>query len=358
MPNQGKNVSFQYGTQNNYDNLTTKDSNTFYITSDTKRIYLGKDLYNMPNCVIPVSYYKGESLLYQGFCEYGGNFDATHIYDVEPGHKLVGWIDIHGNPNPRFTFTNVYSPLTLSAVETDETISDTWEQIVENITNNTYKQKYKVGDTKALTINNNRIIMQIAAFDTDILAADNTKTAPITWISRNTLPSPMAMSENITEQKPIDPEYPNWKETCSIYKGWNESDLKNYLETDLLNMLPDVLQNNIIPVKKYTQIIENNDGVQNSSTKITEISTNTIWIPSKYEIYHNYSLEWDTYNDQPMHSALYNELLASGENEGCYYPYSTAWYRGSDVILSIPFFYDSEKDWWLRTSARINQAKA
>ena len=58
MPNQGKNVSFQYGSQEDYDNLNTKDVNTFYITSDTKKIYLGEDVYNMPNCVIPVSYYK------------------------------------------------------------------------------------------------------------------------------------------------------------------------------------------------------------------------------------------------------------------------------------------------------------
>lgn len=41
-----ENISFQKCTQTEYDELITKDSNTFYITTDTQRLYLGDVLYN------------------------------------------------------------------------------------------------------------------------------------------------------------------------------------------------------------------------------------------------------------------------------------------------------------------------
>ena len=40
------NISYLKGTQEDYDELLEKNSNTFYITTDTKRIYLGDELYN------------------------------------------------------------------------------------------------------------------------------------------------------------------------------------------------------------------------------------------------------------------------------------------------------------------------
>jgi hypothetical protein len=40
------NFLVQKGTQEEYDNLIEKDESTLYIITDTKRMYLGNDLYN------------------------------------------------------------------------------------------------------------------------------------------------------------------------------------------------------------------------------------------------------------------------------------------------------------------------
>lgn len=45
MPENNEYVKFGFGTQLKYDALNTKDDNTLYFTTDTKRIYLGKSQY-------------------------------------------------------------------------------------------------------------------------------------------------------------------------------------------------------------------------------------------------------------------------------------------------------------------------
>lgn len=362
MPNQGKNVSFQYGTQNNYDNLTTKDSNTFYITSDTKRIYLGEDLYNMPNCVIPINYYEynnGENyLLYQGFCEYGADFIATDIYPTEIGKKLMGW-DTTPNGSPHFLFENVTSPMSLypivqddpsmcvvtyysqdgntilgteyvnknenaqglatnptkatdslykytflgwnnasnstsinsnilnnitqnldlyavfDAVIKDDTISDSWEEIIANCNNGTYASKYQIGDLKTIyikdDINSNGEIypiqMQVVAINADLLASDDTQTAPVTWISKQVLFSYFRMDHG----------------GQGYLADWATCDIRTYLKNNILLTLPSVVQNNIKEVIKYTN-------KRTDDTTWTTISTTeNIWLPSYREMSNNTS---------------------------------------------------------------------
>lgn len=67
----------------------------------------------------------------------------------------------------------------------EETISDGWSKIVENCQNGTYKDKYKIGDTKIADFGVQGLcMMQIVAFDEDDLA-DGSGKAHITWVSRN-----------------------------------------------------------------------------------------------------------------------------------------------------------------------------
>lgn len=368
MPNQGKNVSFQYGTQNEYDNLTTKDSNTFYITSDTKRLYLGEDLYNMPNCVIPVNYYEyydGENhLLYQGFCEYGADFIATDNLKTEPGTKLIGWHSSYPSTSPySFVFTNMTGALNLYPVLSDETISDSWEQIITNISNKTYKQKYKIGDTKALTLSSSgRMVMQIAAFDSDVLASDESKTAAITWISKYVLPSPHPIAEYVS--------YTDSSGSYSLYDGWNNSDLKYYLQNDLFEELPENLQDAIKSVVKYTKKIENPDSMTNSTNNdiAMESSTNTIWIPSHHEMFYLDSITNDPYHVIPT---------INTELSGCYYPYTEYGGFSQPSLLTRYRTDESHKnlvcrnglqvsgsdyqynfDWWLRSESIIENGIA
>lgn len=41
MPIANNKVNFQYGTQSDYNNLKRKDQNTFYVTTDTNKVYIG-----------------------------------------------------------------------------------------------------------------------------------------------------------------------------------------------------------------------------------------------------------------------------------------------------------------------------
>ena len=45
MPQNNQIVQFYYGTQQEFDNISNKDNNIIYFTTDTKKIYVGNDLY-------------------------------------------------------------------------------------------------------------------------------------------------------------------------------------------------------------------------------------------------------------------------------------------------------------------------
>lgn len=49
MPQNNEQIKFYFGTQQQYNNLLTKDDNAFYIITDTHKIYLGEQLYANPN---------------------------------------------------------------------------------------------------------------------------------------------------------------------------------------------------------------------------------------------------------------------------------------------------------------------
>lgn len=69
----------------------------------------------------------------------------------------------------------------------EETISDGWSKIVENCQNGTYKDKYKIGDTKIADFGSLGLaMMQIVAFDEDDLA-DGSGKAPTTWVSQHAI---------------------------------------------------------------------------------------------------------------------------------------------------------------------------
>ena len=75
---------------------------------------------------------------------------------------------------------NIY-PIDSYPITDFSTISDSWEQIIASIDNQTYSTKYNLGDTKKININGYDVYAQIVAFDTDVLE-DGTTTVPITFI--------------------------------------------------------------------------------------------------------------------------------------------------------------------------------
>ena len=121
------------------------------------------------------------------------------------GYVFAGWHKDSGL-TAAYDFTNfVTGDLTLYAKWTEDrgTIKDSWEQIIASIHDGTYKEKYRVGDTKSLDLGRDGIVeMQIAAFDADE-RADGNGPAAITWISRQPLKTEHRMNPD-RKKNPAD----------------------------------------------------------------------------------------------------------------------------------------------------------
>lgn len=147
---------------------------------------------------------------------------------------------------------------------------DSWDEILANIKNGTYKDKYKIGDKKTCDFaSEGSIIMQIAAFDRDERVDGNGKAA-ITWVGLQTLNTPQPMGSMIT--------------------SWEESSLRKYLNNNAFELLPLCLKNNIVSVWK-------DDGLYATYEKPTE---DKIWIPGFREVfgknrYEIFNTDYDCY---------------------------------------------------------------
>lgn len=138
----------------------------------------------------------------------------------------------------------------------DETISDSWEQILQSQDNGTYNTKYNIGDTKYLVIGDTYVPMQIAAFDKDVLSSDGVSTAKITWISRGasfTFPFSIISDGGVNK--------------------WEDCGCREFLRSTVYNNIDPIVKNRIVDVFKT------------SRNNVNEITTSdNIWIPSKREV--------------------------------------------------------------------------
>ncbi len=135
-------------------------------------------------------------------------------------------------------------------------ISDSWEEIITAGEDGTYIDKYKIGDTKELDLGEEGVIeMELVAFDADELA-DSSGKAPMTWIAKTLL--------NTEYEIRIDNGF------------WPTSDVRKWLHESILPLFPEKVRSNIKEVKKYSYSYSNNE---------TNSSSDTIWIPSRREMY-------------------------------------------------------------------------
>ena len=156
-------------------------------------------------------------------------------------------------------------------------ITDSWEEIIASTEDGTYKTKYNIGDTKELDLGSEGIVdMQIVAFDADELA-DGSGTAAITWISKQLLKSDHRMN----------PDRENDSSDSSKYKlgtgsigGWEQSEMRTWLNDTIKSMIPTTVQTAIKPVKKYSTSYDVSGNWIKDSETIDEV-----WIPSIRELY-------------------------------------------------------------------------
>ena len=145
----------------------------------------------------------------------------------------------------------------------DETITDTWAEILAAESDGTYTTKYSVGDIKYVDVGGTQVAMQIVAMDADALA-DNSGSAKITWISKGLL--------DTTWMNPTNTTANGWA-ACSL-RAWLRSVIYPQIETTVRGAIKEV-------TKTYKDV------TTNSTLSIAD----TVWIPSMREIYGGSSYE-------------------------------------------------------------------
>lgn len=144
-----------------------------------------------------VYFYNGSTLLqtvpnvaYGSSATYSGN-TADLVDPAGTGMPFEAWVpaptNIQGNTSCYATYQ--------SAVEVKE-ITDSWDTIIANIDNGTYREKYKIGNYKPIDLGSEGTVnMQIAGIDKDVLADGST--VPTSWISKELLNTSHRMNPNL-----------------------------------------------------------------------------------------------------------------------------------------------------------------
>lgn len=134
----------------------------------------------------------------------------------------------------------------------------TWDEIKAISEAGKGDEYFNLGDTKTFTTTDGKtIVMEIVAFNADT-KADGTGTAGITWLSK----------EIITKH------FMNTTDTH--IGGWEDSELRIWMQSDFYSTLPDVIKNSIVSVNKT---------YYDKTSGATKSCTDTVWIPSYHEIF-------------------------------------------------------------------------
>lgn len=227
-----------------------------------------------------VYFYNGSTLLqtvnnvpYGGSATYTGDTPISSEGSAED-YPFEGWVPtgkgITGNTS---CYAQFGSPLE------EKEIADSWETIIANIDNGTYKSKYKIGNYKPLDLGSEGIInMQIAAFDKDE-CADGSGTAPITWIGKELLASMHEMNPGVV--KNADGTY---QEGTGSVGGWEKCEMRSYLKSTIKPLIPTVVNSRI------AEVVKTQDANNINQEKYTQTTRDDVWIPyggelkSKYKV--------------------------------------------------------------------------
>ena len=158
-----------------------------------------------------------------------------------------------------------------------ESLAGSWEDVLTAIGDGKYRDKYRIGDIKALDLGKEGTIsMQLVAMDADDLSYGSGK-ASMTWIA----------AELIHSGHPMNP-------TGSNMGGWPKSDMRAWLRESILPLFPDILRSNIKEVTKYSFSYSDKGKIS---------SNDKIWIPSVREV-----LGADAYDDRgPQYTSFFRD---------------------------------------------------
>lgn len=119
--------------------------------------------------------------------------------------------------------------------------------------------------------------------------------------------------------------------------GWKASELRSWMNGELVGKLPDSLSRIVVPVLK----VSNNVG-KSSSGQVTSQTSDTLWVPSIIEL--TGAVSWN-YDSDPKNSAYYNSVF---NGEGDQYEYFASQRVVSEAGNSCLACGGA---WWLRSTA-------
>lgn len=184
----------------------------------------------------------------------------------------------------------------------EDTITDSWEQIINNCNSPTGYTKYNIGDTKTLYVNGAPAQMVIGAKDFDIL--ENGNRAPLTWLSKTI---------SIFTRYNLGTVFGNGGANFHEANGTTENPGYRALFTNTIfnaissnkNTNDSIIKNGIKPVIKYST--GNIGAVNEWSNSIQSIET--IWPPSTSELgIRNYTSPYPYFNDSRFFDGPYYYL--------------------------------------------------
>lgn len=169
------------------------------------------------------------------------------------------------------------------------TIEDDWATIISKAEAGTASESYSIGDTKMIDLGTEgKVYAQIAGFGVDPLASDGTKTAGITFVTKDTLATTHRMNP-----------YNTGAQGTGGNGGWEYCEMRTYLSDTILPMFPSPLQTAIKSVTKYSGNIVPGES---TVTKDGCVTQDKLWIPSHREVFGE-----STYEETgPVYSNLFN----------------------------------------------------
>jgi hypothetical protein len=119
--------------------------------------------------------------------------------------------------------------------------------------------------------------------------------------------------------------------------GWESSELREWLQTQVFDHLPDEVAVSIVPATKKT----NNSGNTESQSSVSP-TEDTLWVPSIVEL--GGSVNWE-YTSNPSRSSFYNAVFNAEGSQYEAFAQDHVSGEGEHRLLALG------RAWWLRSSA-------
>ena len=193
------------------------------------------------------------------------------------------------------------------------TIEDSWATIISKAEAGTASESYSIGDTKIIDLGTEgKVYAQIVGFGVDPLASDGTKTAGITFVTKDPL---------VTTHR-MNPTRSGSTQGTGAIGGWEYCEMRTYLNDTILPLFPSSLQTAIKSVTKYSGNIGPDDSTVTTDGCVTQ---DKLWLPSYREVsgYTNFE------ETGPVYSLLSSDYVKRIRRNRSY----------------------SNIDWWLRSVA-------